>query len=176
VFILLQKLLYASKPIVAAVSGPAVGIGTTMLLHCDLVYADNTARFRLPFVSLGLCPEAGSSVLLPMLAGYHRAAELLLLGEVFDVATARDIGLVNSIVPAAELQEYALGRARQLAAQPPASVRLTKALMKHAQKSTVAEAMTRESGHFVQRLHSPEAKEAMSAFMEKRLPDFSRFE
>lgn len=176
VFRLLETAMRARKPIVAAVSGIAVGIGTTILLHCDLIYCDDTARFRLPFVNLGLCPEAGSSLLLPMLAGYPRAAELLLLGEVFDAAKAREIGLVNAVVPAAELQAHALGRAQQLAAQPAASVRLSKQLMKQ-NLLTVLPALMREEGdQFIQRLSSPEAREAMSAFVEKRKPDFSRFE
>ena len=175
VFRLLQALLNAAKPIVAAVSGPAVGIGTTLLLHCDLVYCDDTARFRLPFVSLGLCPEAGSSMLLPLMAGHQRAAELLLLGEAFDAATALGIGLVNAVLTPAELQDFALERARRLAAQPAAAVRLTKALMRGAQKSALTAQMAQESEAFVARLHSPEAKEAMNAFMEKRQPDFSAF-
>lgn len=176
VFRLLETAMRARKPIVAAVSGIAVGIGTTILLHCDLIYCDDTARFRLPFVNLGLCPEAGSSLLLPLLAGYPRAAELLLLGDVFDAAKAREIGLVNAVLPAAELQAYALGRAQQLAAQPAASVRLSKQLMKQ-NLLTVLPALMREEGdQFIQRLSSPEAREAMGAFVEKRKPDFSRFE
>lgn len=175
VFHLLNALLNAKKPIVAAVSGVAVGIGTTMLLHCDLVYCDETARFQLPFVSLGLCPEAGSSLLLPLLAGYHKAAEILMLGEAFDAATAKEISLVNAVLPAAELQDKAMARARQLAAQPAASVRLTKALMKRSVRNTLTELMGHEGEHFVGRLTSPEAKEAMGAFVEKRKPDFSKF-
>jgi enoyl-CoA hydratase/carnithine racemase len=176
VFQLLNVLVNATKPIVAAVSGPAVGIGTTMLMHCDLVYCDNTARFRLPFVSLGLCPEAGSSLLLPLLAGYHKAAEMLLLGEAFGASTARRIGLVNAILSQDDLQATALERATQLAAQPAASVRLTKALMKRSLQFMVPELMAQESEHFIDRLQSPEAREAIGAFMEKRKPDFSRFD
>lgn len=175
VFHFLNAMLTAQKPIVAAVSGPAVGIGTTMLMHCDLVYADETALFQLPFVNLGLCPEAGSSLLLPLLAGYHKAAELLMLGESFDAATARSINLINGILPAAELQAGALARAQKLAAQPAAAVRLTKQLLKRSWSQVLTELMAHEGEHFVGRLTSPEATEAMSAFMEKRKPDFSRF-
>lgn len=176
VYKLMQSMLNAAKPIVAAVSGVAVGIGTTMLLHCDLIYADDTARFRLPFVNLGLCPEFGSSVLFPMLAGYHRAAELLLLGEVFDAERAQQIGLVNKILPAAELQDYALARARQLAAQPAVALRLSKTLMKRSLMYLLPELLLQEYEHFVDCLDSAEAREAMLAFKEKRKPDFSRFQ
>ncbi len=175
VFLLLEALRTASKPIVAAVQGPAVGIGSTLLLHCDLVYCDDSARFRLPFVSLGLCPEAGSSYLLPLIAGHRKAAELLLLGEVFDAATALDVRLVNKVLPGAELLDYAQAKARQLAAQPAASVRLTKALMKKAGAAQFQEFMAYEGEQFIARVSSPEAREAFSAFMEKRAPDFSRF-
>lgn len=175
VFRLLQVLMRAQKPVVAAVSGPAVGIGTTMLMHCDLVYCDETARFQLPFVNLGLCPEAGSSLLLPLLAGYHKAAEILMLGEAFDAATAASFHLVNAVLPADALQTTALERARKLAAQPPASVRLTKALMKRSWAAVLPELLQHEGEHFIARLSSPEAKEAMGAFVEKRKPDFSGF-
>lgn len=176
VFRMLKAMLHCSKPVVAAVSGPAVGIGTTMLLHCDLVYCDDTARFQLPFASLGLCPEAGSSLLLPLLAGYHRAAEILMLGEPFDSSTAQRMGLVNSVQPAEALDDFVIGRARQLASQPAAAIRLTKSLMKRSMMAVLPEVMEYEGGMFISRLASPEAKEAMSAFMEKRKPDFSRFD
>ncbi|WP_298432267.1 enoyl-CoA hydratase-related protein [Geobacter sp.] len=165
----------AKKPVVAAVSGVAVGIGTTMLLHCDLVYAGTGARFQLPFVNLGLCPELGSSVLLPLLMGHQRAAELLLLGEPFGAESARELGIVNGVCADAELLETAFGKARQLAAQPPASVRLTKALMKRAREVAVMTVMEEEIAHFGERLRSPEAAEAFQAFAERRKPDFSRF-
>ena len=121
-----------SKPIVAAVGGPAVGIGTTMLLHCDLVYATPGARFQLPFVQLGLVPEFGSTYLLPLLGGYQRAAELLLLGQPFSADKAREVGIVTAVVPEAELLASAETAARSLAALPPESIRLTKRLMKSA--------------------------------------------
>ena len=165
----------AKKPVVAAVTGVAIGIGTTMLLHCDLVYAGANARFHLPFVNLGLCPEFGSSVLLPLLMGHQRAAELLLLGEPFSAETAREVGIVNMVCPDEELLKTALEKARQLAAQPSASVRLTKALMKRGRDLAVTAAIEEEAGHFSKRLSSPEAREAFQAFAERRKPDFSRF-
>ena len=165
----------AEKPIVAAVSGSAIGIGTTMLLHCDLVYAGKKARFQLPFVNLGLCPELASSLLLPRLIGYQRAAELLLLGEAFGAETAREFGIVNAVYPEEELFESALQRARQLAAQPAASLRITKALMKRPIESAVSKTISEELEIFIGRLKSPEAAEAFQAFMEKRKPDYSRF-
>jgi enoyl-CoA hydratase/carnithine racemase len=171
----LRTLSAATKPVIAAVGGPAVGIGTTMLLHCDLVYATPETRFQLPFVSLGLVPEAASSLLLPMIAGHHRAAELLLLGRPFSAEKALAAGFVTELIPPAELLEYARGAATAVAALPPESVRLTKALMKKRQAALVAEQMAEESQLFRQRLDSPEAKEAMNAFFEKRKPDFSRF-
>ena len=163
------------KPLVAAVNGAAVGIGTTMLLHCDLVYAAPGARFQMPFVPLGLVPEAGSSFLLPYIAGYQRAAELLLLGQPFDADKAYAAGFVTAIVPESELFERARERALAIAALPPAAVRATKALMRSHFWPRVAEAMKEEGRVFSERLSSPEAREAMAAFFEKRKPDFSRF-
>ena len=162
------------KPIVAAVSGVAIGIGTTMLLHCDLVYAAANARFQLPFVNLGLCPELGSTVLLPLLMGHQRAAELFLLGEPFGAEKAREVGIVNAVCPEGEVMNFALEAARKLAAQPPAAACLTKALMKRGREAAVKTALEEESYHFGQRLLSPEAKEAFQAFSERRKPDFSR--
>lgn len=164
------------KPLVAAVGGPAVGIGTTMLLHCDLVYAAPNARFQLPFVPLGIVPEAASTLLLPMLAGYQRAAELLLLGRPFDADKALAAGLVTEIVPEAMLLEHARGVGRALAALPPASMRLTKELMKRHLTAAISERIQVEGRLFHERLSSPEAIEAFTAFLEKRKPDFSRFE
>ena len=171
----LRAVSSAAKPLVAAVGGAAVGVGTTMLLHCDLVYAAPNARFQLPFVPLGLVPEAASSLLLPMIAGYQRAAELLLLGQPFGSAKALGAGFVTEVVPEGELIEYARSAALALAALPPASVRLTKQLMKGRTAEAVVAQLALEGGHFRERLASPEAKEAMSAFFEKRKPDFSRF-
>jgi enoyl-CoA hydratase/carnithine racemase len=172
----LARIAAARKPLVAAVGGPAVGIGTTMLLHCDFVYAAPGTRFQLPFVPLGIVPEAASSLLLPAMAGYHRAAELLLLGQPFDAPKALAAGIVTEIVPEANLFEHARGVARAVAALPPASVRLTKELMKRQLAPLVRERMQVETGLFQERLSSPEAVEAFTAFFEKRKPDFSPFE
>lgn len=169
----LQTLAAAKKPVVAAVSGVAVGIGTTMLLHCDLVYADSTARFQLPFVNLGLCPEAGSSVILPGLAGQRRAAELLFFGEPFSAERARELGIVNEVV--AQAQATAQAKAQQLAEKPPSALRTTKALLKHAAAPAIADAMARETEQFASLLQGPEAKEAMTAFLQRRKPDFLKF-
>jgi enoyl-CoA hydratase/carnithine racemase len=163
------------KPVVAAVGGPAIGIGSTMLLHCDLVYAAPNARFQLPFVPLGLVPEFGSSYMLPLLAGYQRAAELLLLGQPFTAEKAHEAGIVNAIVPQEKLLEHALQVATALAALPPESIRLTKRLLKARYTEALGAAIDEETRIFTERLHSPEAKEALSAFLEKRKPDFSRF-
>ncbi|HUW36244.1 MAG TPA: enoyl-CoA hydratase [Rhodocyclaceae bacterium] len=170
----MQVIAALGKPLVAAVAGNAVGIGTTMLLHCDLVYAADNARFQLPFVPLGLCPEAGSSLLLPRLAGHHRAAELLFFGEPFDAAAAREIGLVNALHPQHELLAAAAARAAALARLPRASLAATKALMKRASAASVADAMQAELLHFSELVAAPVAKEIFAAFLEKRAPDFSR--
>ena len=162
------------KPLLAAVAGPAVGIGTTMLLHCDLAYAHPDTRFQLPFTQLGLCPEAGSSYLLPRLAGYPRAAELLLLGNPFEAAQALDAGIINGVNK--DPFATALDRAHQIASRPPAAVRLTKKLLRAGTAANVTRAMTNELEHFFKRLQSEEAKEAFTAFIEKRVPDFSRFD
>ena len=174
-FRFLRMLPRFAKPLVAAVNGAAVGIGTTMLLHCDLVYAAPGARFQMPFVPLGLVPEAGSSFLLPYIAGYQRAAELLLLGAPFGADKAREAGFVTEIVPEKELFERARGGALAIAALPPEAVRETKALMRSRYIKRVTEAMDEEGQVFAKRLSSPEAREAMTAFFEKRKPDFSRF-
>jgi enoyl-CoA hydratase/carnithine racemase len=175
VFRFLQAISGARKPIVAGVLGPAVGVGTTMLLHCDLVWAGAGARFELPFVNLGLSPEAAASLLLPQLAGHQRAAEMLLLGEPFGAERAREIGLVNAVLPDGEVLQQVWALARKLAQKPPASVRLTKALLKSVGHRAVAETIAEEGRHFLQRLSSPEAKEAFAAFFEKRKADFSGF-
>jgi len=175
-FRFLRNISRAQKPIVAAVAGAAVGIGTTMLLHCDLVYAAPNARLQLPFVNLGLVPEAASSLLLPALVGYQRAAELLLLGEPFSAQKAKDIGLVTEVVPEDLLLETALAQAKKLAQKPAASVRLTKQLMKRSFVAAMAQQMELEIGHYGDLLGAPAAKEAFTAFFEKRKPDFGRFD
>ena len=175
VFQFLWQISHASKPLVAAVAGAAVGIGTTMLLHCDLVYAADNARFSMPFTQLGVCPEAASSLLFPQLSGYQRAAEKLLLGEAFDVNEAHAMGLVNKILPAAELLAFAQGQAAKLVALPAASIRISKQLMKEPQMTAIDAQMAQEIAHFGVMLNAPEAKEAFTAFFEKRRPNFSQF-
>src|SRR3954467_5978314 len=156
------------KPVVAAVGGPAVGIGTTLLLHCDLVYATPAARFQLPFVPLGIVPEFGSTYRLPLLAGYQRAAELLLLGQPFTAEKAREVGIVNAVVADEEVIPAAEKAARTLAALPAESLRLTKALLKKTHAAALEARIAEETRIFAERLASPEAKAAMSAFVEKR--------
>jgi enoyl-CoA hydratase/carnithine racemase len=163
------------KPVVAAVGGPAVGIGTTLLLHCDLVYAADNARFQLPFVSLGIIPEFGSTFLLPLIAGYHRAAELLLLGQPFTAQKAYEVGIVTAVVSQKNLLAEAEKAAKTLASLPPESIRTTKKLMRSNFEGVISTRIMEEGKLVVERLRSPEAKEAMSAFLEKRKPDFSRF-
>ena len=173
VFRFLRALASFPKPLVAAVCGPAVGIGTTMLLHCDLVYAGDNAAFALPFVNLGLCPEAGSSLLLAQTMGYHRAAEALLLGEPFLAEAALEVGLVNRVVPPSECNALAQAQARKLAAKPLSALIETKRLMKAGQASEVQARMQEEGASFARLMAGPAAKEAFTAFMQKRKPDFS---
>jgi len=175
VFQFMQQLSNAGKPVVAAVSGAAVGIGTTLLMHCDLVYAADNAKFSMPFVQLGLCPEFASSLLLTQLAGYPRAAEKLMLGEAFSAQEALEMGLVARVLPLAELLPFALGQAAKLVALPAASIRATKRLMKQSRLPAIDAAMAEENALFGAMLAAPEAKEAFTAFFEKRKPDFSRF-
>jgi enoyl-CoA hydratase/carnithine racemase len=171
----LQTLAAAQKPVMAAVGGVAVGIGTTMLLHCDLVYAAPHARFQLPFVNLGLCPEAGSSALLPALVGHRQAAELLYFGEPFSADTARELGIVNAVIAGDELLSAAAAKAQQLAEKPPSALRTTKALLKRGSAAIIADAMAKETEQFGALLQGPEAREAMMAFMQRRKADFSQF-
>lgn len=165
VFRFLHALLHAKTPIVAAVRGAAVGIGTTMLLHADLVYASESAKFSLPFVNLGLCPEAASSLILPRQIGHARAAELLMLGEPFDPVTAREAGIVTRVVEDDAVEATGLEAATKLAARPQASLRLTKELMRRWDRDLVSRAMAEEGEAFVRQLVSPEAREAFAAFM-----------
>jgi enoyl-CoA hydratase/carnithine racemase len=169
---LFDVLPHMKKPVVAAVGGPAVGIGTTLLLHCDLVYAAPNARFQLPFVPLGIVPEFGSTFLLPLIAGYQRAAELLLLGQPFSAEKAREAGIVTDVVPQEKLLEHALQVALALAALPPESIRLTKRLMKARHGEALGAAIDEETRIFTERLSSADAKEALTAFLEKRKPNF----
>ena len=174
VFHFMRALSTFPKPVLAAVCGPAVGIGTTLLFHCDLVYAGDNAAFSMPFVNLGLCPELGSSLLAPQLMGYGRAAEALLLGEPFLAEAALEMGLISRIVPPAEAAALAQRQAQKLAAKPVSALLETKRLMKKAQASLVAERIAEEGASFGRMLHEPAAREAFTAFMEKRKPDFSK--
>ena len=171
----MRALSGCTKPVVAAVAGNAVGIGTTMLMHCDLVYAADNAKFAMPFTQLGLCPEFASSMLFQQIVGYPRAAEKLLLGEAFGAEEAYDMGLVSKVVPVAELSDLSHGQAAKLAALPASSLRVTKRLMKAAQAEALAARMQEENKHFGEMLMSKEAKEAFTAFFEKRRPDFTKF-
>lgn len=172
---LIGALTAATVPLVAAVDGVAVGIGTTMLFHCDFVYATQTAKFSLPFINLGLCPEAGSSLLLPRLAGYHHAARLLMLGEAFDAAEAQRLGLVHEICPSDTVDARAEATALQLAAKPREALRATKALLKRPEEP-VAARVDAEIERFSALLATPAAREIMGAFLEKRAPDRRLFD
>ncbi|GIZ50908.1 enoyl-CoA hydratase [Noviherbaspirillum aridicola] len=171
----MRHLSGATKPVVAAVAGNAVGIGTTLLMHCDLVYAADNAKFSMPFTQLGLCPEFASSLLFPAMVGYQRAAEKLLLGEAFLADEALEMGLVSRVLPVDDLLPFARGQAAKLAALPASSLRVTKSLLKTAQAQAVQARMQEENRHFGEMLSAPEAKEAFTAFFEKRRPDFTKF-
>lgn len=171
----IEMLVTFPKPIVAAVGGVAVGIGATMLLHCELVYASDAARLSMPFVSLGLVPEAASSLLLPERVGHLIASEMLLLGTAIEAHRAVELRLVNQVVtPASELLNFARGKAHELAQRPPRAVRTTKALLRSHQAAVMA-CVKEEEQHFAASLLSPEAREALTAFLERRPPDFSQF-
>ena len=161
------------KPIIAAVDGLAVGIGTTMLFHCDLVYATPSASLRTPFLDLGIVPEAGSSLLAPLRLGYARAFELLVLGEPMSAEQALAAGLVNAIVAPDQLEATALAAAARLAKKPPEALALSRRLMRGDPAAIVAR-IDEEVGVFAERLASPEAREAFTAFLEKRPPDFTK--
>jgi len=155
------------KPLVAAVAGLAIGIGTTVLLHCDLVYATPECRFQLPFTQLGLCPEAASSLLLPQLAGYQRAAQYLLLGDAFSTEQAAQFGLINAIVPASELLLYAKNKALKLAALPASAVQRSKALLKAPQQQQVQQVMQHELQEFGDLLQSDACQQQLQAFFKR---------
>jgi len=174
VFALLLALAGYEKPIVAAVEGPAVGIGTTMLLHCDLVYAAKSAKFKMPFVDLGLVPEGASSLLLPRMVGHAKAAELLLLGRAFDGQTAAQLGIATDVLDDDAVVEHARTQAVALARKAPEALALSKKLMREGMREAVVATLEREGDLFLQRLVSGEAKEAFTAFFEKRAPDFSK--
>jgi len=172
----LDVLIPYSKPVIAAVDGLAVGIGATMTIHCDLVYASEGARFQMPFVNLGLNPEAGSSYALPQLIGYHNAAEIILLGGMVTAKRAYDMGFVNAVVKQSELMDTAMTAAQRITELPPGPIRLAKSMMKKHFNDKIMETNEHEFNSFLDGLSSPEAGEAVRAFMEKRKPDFSRFQ
>jgi enoyl-CoA hydratase/carnithine racemase len=174
VFRFMNGLAAFPKPLIASVCGPAVGIGTTMLFHCDLVYAGDNAAFSMPFVNLGICPEFGSTMLVPKMFGYHRAAEALLLGEPFMAEAALEAGLVNRVLPPTEVNGYANSIARKVAAKPSTSLVETKRLMKEGQQPLVIRKIQEEGAILSRMLNEPAAREAFGAFMEKRKPDFSK--
>jgi enoyl-CoA hydratase/carnithine racemase len=174
VFRFLRAIATFPKPLLAAVCGPAVGIGTTLLFHCDLVYAGDNAAFSMPFVNLGVCPEAASSLLVPQMLGYHRAAEALLLGEPFMAEAALEVGLVNRIVAPTEANAITQSMAHKLSAKPASSLMETKRLMKKGHQQLVLAQMADEGATFSRLLGEPAAREAFGAFMEKRTPDFSK--
>lgn len=168
VFRYLRALVEMTKPLIASVDGAAVGIGTTMLLHCDFVLASERARFSMPFVNLGLCPEGASSLLLPRMAGTALASELLMFGEPFDAAMALRAGIVNRVVPQAQLAEVTAERARVLASKPVEAVKLTKRLLREPLRAQVDATLSREGAEFIKRLSSPEAREAFSSFLARK--------
>ena len=169
----LEALGSARKPLIAAVEGNAIGIGATMLLHCDLVYASPAARLSTPFLDLGVVPEAASSLLLPQRAGHLVAFEMLCLGVSLDAGRALAAGLINAVLPAGRLEAHALAAAAALAAKPREALLISRRLMR-ADPAAIRERMKVEFGHFAERLGSPEAREAMTAFLEKRPPDFTK--
>ncbi len=175
VFRFLGAIATLHKPLVAAVEGSAVGIGTTMLLHCDFAYAADNARFALPFVNLGICPEAGSSFLLPLIAGHRLAARLLMLGEPFSADQAMDAGIITAAVAPSLVADTAVRVAQKLAEKPASALRVTKQLLKKQFQAQTLSALAEESESFARMLGQPAAREAMAAFLEKRKPDFSKF-
>jgi enoyl-CoA hydratase/carnithine racemase len=175
VFRFMQALASFEKPVVAAVTGVAVGIGVTLLLHCDLVYVSEDARLVVPFVTLGLVPEFASSLLMPQLMGHAKAAAKLLLGDPISAAEAVEFGIANAVLPADEVVPHALRMAARLNALPPAAVRDTKRLMRSGSKDAIARLMREEATIFAARLKSAEAGEAFQAFFAKRKADFSKF-
>ena len=175
VFRFMRALIDCDKPVVAAVTGAAIGIGTTMLLHCDFVYVSDEARLAMPFVALGLVPEFASSLLVPQLMGHRRAAEKLLLGDPFTPEQAVDCGLANAVLPAAEVLNHARRVAERFNQLPPGAVREAKALLRGPQREQIVQTIQREGELFAARLRSPEAMEAFQAFFQKRKPDFSKF-
>ncbi|RZU00513.1 enoyl-CoA hydratase [Rivibacter subsaxonicus] len=175
VFQFMQSLVGCDKPVIVAVTGAAIGIGTTMLLHCDFVYVSDEARLAMPFTSLGLVAEFASSLTVPALMGRAKAAEKLLLGDPMTGAEAVELGIANAVLPAAEVLPHARRIAERFNALPPTAIRETKKLMTRANRAAILEAVAVEGEVFGKQLRSEEAREAFTAFFEKRKPDFSRF-
>jgi enoyl-CoA hydratase/carnithine racemase len=175
VFQFMRALIECDKPVIAAVTGAAIGIGTTMLLHCDFAYVSDEARLAMPFVGLGLVPEFASSLLFPQLAGHARAAEKLLLGDPFTGADAVEFGLANAVLPAGEVVNHARRVAERFNGLPPGAVRDAKRLLRGPQTEAILKTIRTEGDLFAARLRSPEAMEAFQAFFQKRKPDFSKF-
>jgi enoyl-CoA hydratase/carnithine racemase len=175
VFQFMRALIFCDKPVVGAVTGAAIGIGTTMLLHCDFVYVADDARLAMPFVALGLVPEFGSSLVVPQLMGQRRAAEKLLLGDPFSAEMAVECGIASAVLPAGEVVAHARRVAERFNALPPGAVSDTKRLVRAPQATELLATIKTEAEAFGKRLLSPEAREAMSAFLEKRKPDFTKF-
>ena len=175
VFRFMKALVNSDKPVVAAVTGAAVGIGTTLLLHCDFVYVSDEARLAMPFVGLGLVPEFASSLIVPALMGGRRAAEKLLLGDPFTGADAVECGIASAVLPAGEVVNHARRVAERFNTLPPGAVRDSKRLMRGPQRELILKTITEEAQLFGQRLRSPEAMEAFQAFFQKRQPNFSKF-
>jgi enoyl-CoA hydratase/carnithine racemase len=175
VFRFMRALIGCDKPVVAAVTGGAIGIGVTMLLHCDFVYVSDEARLAMPFTSLGLVPEFASSLIVPQLMGGRRAAEKLLLGDPFNGEAAVECGIANAVLPAAEVVAHARRVAERFNALPPGAVRDAKRLVREPHRAALLDAVQREGTLFAERLASAEAREAMQAVLEKRKPDFSKF-
>lgn len=176
VFRFLRAIAACSKPIVAQVAGVAVGIGTTMLLHCDLVYASSNAKFSMPFVKLGLCPEAASSLLFPRLSGYQKATEWLLLGDMFSAQKASEAGIVSDVIAPENLDAHVQAQIKKILDLPLAGLITTKRLMKSHSDSAVAKIMAEEGEMFMSMIPQPPAQEAFKAFGEKRAPNFKQFE
>jgi enoyl-CoA hydratase/carnithine racemase len=174
-FRFMHALLDCDKPVVVAVTGAAIGIGTTMLLHCDFVYVSDEARLAMPFVALGLVPEFASSLVVPQLMGHRRAAEKLLLGDPFTPEQAVECGIANAVLPAGEVVNHARRIAERFNQLPPGAVREAKQLMRAPRREQILQVIRTEGELFASRLRSPEAMEAFQAFFQKRKPDFGKF-
>jgi enoyl-CoA hydratase/carnithine racemase len=169
----IDAIMTCSKPVIAAPCGMAVGIGLTMLMYCDLVYCGEQTTLRTPFVNLGVCPELGSSYVLPQMMGHQRACALLLTGDAINATQAREYGLVNEVLPNADVEAFARSKARVIAAQAPQAVRTTKMLMRRWNLTLAKQANKLEMEHLMSMVNGAEVKEAILAFGQKRPPDFS---